>query len=94
MQITLEIPDSLARLFPADRPEAERLLLQDAAIGAYCRDAITRHELQVSLGIHTRDELDEFLKSLGVTHGDYSSRDLLDDLGALEEYRKEHPFKD
>ena len=83
MQITVDIPESLLAIATVDATHRSQQLIYDAAIGAYCRDAITRFELQQILGIETRYELDGVLKHLGVEHGAYSGQDLLDDLAVF-----------
>ena len=87
MQIVVEIPDDLAAQIAGDQRDLPRRLLEDVALGAYCRDAISRAELQHLLGFETGDELDGLLKQRGVEHGSYSGQDLMDDIGVLESIR-------
>ncbi|ADW70057.1 UPF0175 family protein [Granulicella tundricola] len=83
MQITLEIPDDFAAQISENGHDLPRRLLEDAAVGAYCRDTLSRHELQSRLGFATQYELDMFLKERGIEHGSYSGQDLLDDIATL-----------
>ena len=62
MQITFEIPDSLAaQLAPADQSPA-RTALEAMAIEAYRDHRLTGYQLGQLLGIPSRYELDGFLK--------------------------------
>lgn len=85
MQITIDVPDQLAEHLPGDSAGLARRMLEDAALGAYCRDAITSRELQAILGFETQDQVDGFLKRLGVDHGSYGKQDFVDD---LESFRR------
>jgi len=87
MQVTVDIPDELAELMASDRNELPRRMVEDAALGAYCRDAISRSDLQALLGFETGWELDGFLKQRGVEHGSYSGQDLMEDIAALDASR-------
>jgi predicted HTH domain antitoxin len=84
MTVLVEIPDEFAALVAHDKSELPRRLVEDAAIGAYCRDAISRYALQRLLGFETQNELDGFLKARGVEHGSYGGDDLMEDVAALE----------
>lgn len=61
MQITVELPDDLARqMFPAGHDPA-RIALEDLAVEAYRAHRLTEHQLASLLGM-SRYELDGFLK--------------------------------
>ncbi len=87
MEITLTIPDSLAGQLTANEEELSQHLLEDIAVEAYCRDAISRHDLQFLLRLDSRYELDGFLKQRGIEHGSYSGQNLLQDIAALDAHR-------
>jgi len=83
MQITLELPDDLARqMIPAGYDPA-RTALEDMAVEAYRARRLTEHQLATLLGMG-RYELDGFLKQRGVWL-DYSMDDLRKE---LEVHRK------
>jgi predicted HTH domain antitoxin len=74
MQITVELPDDIARqMIPAGRDPA-RAALEDMAVEAYRAHRVTEHQLATLLGLD-RYELDGFLKQRGVWL-DYSTGDL------------------
>ena len=68
MEITLTIPDELARLIGADG-DLKRRALEALALAEYQAGRLTRPELRRLLGFGTRDELDGFLKAHGVNEG-------------------------
>ncbi len=84
MPVLVSIPDEFAALVTQDQSELPRQLVEDAALGAYCRDAITRAELQHFLGFATGNQLDGYLKLRGVEHGSYSGEDFGQDIAALD----------
>ena len=63
MQVTLNIPDSLAEQLIPMGQEPSRALLEDALVQAYREERISGPQLMQALGIETRDELDGFLKA-------------------------------
>ena len=63
MQVTLDIPDSLATQIAPEGQSLSRALLEAALIQAYREDRLTGHELMVALGLETRYELDGVLKA-------------------------------
>lgn len=79
----MSIPDELASQLACDASQLPRIVLEDAALGAYCRDAITRDDLQRLLGFETGNDLDGLLKQRGIEHGSYRGEDLADDLKTL-----------
>jgi hypothetical protein len=62
MEITLHIPDELARLL-GGTGEIERRALEALALEEYKLDHLTKFELRRLLGFGTRAKLDEFLKA-------------------------------
>ena len=83
MQITVELPDDLARqMIPAGNDPA-RTALEDMAVEAYRAHRLTEHQLATLLGLG-RYELDGFLKRREVWL-EYSMDDLRQD---LEVHRK------
>jgi predicted HTH domain antitoxin len=83
MQITVELPDDLARqMIPAGNDPA-RTALEDMAVEAYRAHRLTEHQLATLLGLG-RYELDGFLKQREVWL-EYSMDDLRQE---LEVHRK------
>jgi predicted HTH domain antitoxin len=83
MQITIELPDDLAR-----RSDPAREALEAVAIEGYRSGALTAFETRRLLGFQTRGELDNFLKDRNVWEHAYSLDDLEQDrqtLASLEE---------
>jgi hypothetical protein len=62
MEITLRIPDELARLL-GSTGEIERRALEALALEEYKLSHLTKPELRRLLGFGTRAKLDEFLKA-------------------------------
>jgi hypothetical protein len=63
MNLTVEIPDDLARRLSADGGDLSRRALEALAAEEYKRDRLTKPELQRLLGIETSFQLDAFLKA-------------------------------
>src|SRR5258708_31708841 len=63
MNVTVEIPDDLARRLSAAGGDLSRRALEALATEEYKHDRITKPELQRLLGIETSFQLDEFLKA-------------------------------
>lgn len=68
MEITLTIPDELARRI-GNTGEIERRALEALALAEYQAGRLTRPELRRLLGFGTRYQLDGFLKAHGVNEG-------------------------
>jgi hypothetical protein len=62
MEITLHIPDELARLI-GTAGDIERCALEALALEEFRRGHLTKSELRRVLGLATRYELDGFLKA-------------------------------
>ncbi len=63
MNVTVHIPDDLARRLIAAGGDLSRRALEALAVEEYKHDRITKPELQRLLGIETSFQLDEFLKA-------------------------------
>ena len=68
MDITLRIPDGLARLI-GTTGDIERRALEALALAEYQAGRLTRPALRRLLGFETRFELDGFLKAHGINEG-------------------------
>ncbi len=82
MEITLTIPDALARLI-GTAADIERRALEALALDEFRQGHLSRAELRELLGFATRAELDEFLKAHDVS-GSYSPGDLERDRQELD----------
>lgn len=66
MEITVIIPDELARQIIPEGLDPSRQALEDIAVGAYRAHRLTGSQLRRLLSIPSRYELDAFLKKRGV----------------------------
>lgn len=66
MEITLIIPDELARHIIPEGLDPARQALEDMAVEAYRAHRLTGSQLRRLLSIPSRHELDAFLKKRGV----------------------------
>lgn len=84
MEITFEVPDSVADRLQASWRDLPRHALEVLAADAYRQGLLTSNEVQELLGIASRYELDGFLKQAGAfLH--YTASDLEEDVrGFLE----------
>ena len=83
MNVTVQIPDDLAKRLGASGDDLSRRALEGFALEEYKAGHITKAELRRMLGLETHYELDGFLKVHGVV-ADVSIDDLHRDLGDLE----------
>jgi len=81
MEITVTIPDEIARQMIPEGLDPARHALEDIAVEAYRARRLTALQLRRLLGIASRYELDAFLKKRGVWL-DYT----------LEDFRREGEF--
>lgn len=81
-EITVRIPDELARLVGA-AGAVERRVLEALALDEFRQGHLSRAELRRVLGFETRGRLDEFLAAHEV-FGTYTSEDLKRDRRDLE----------
>jgi hypothetical protein len=63
MNVTVQIPDDLARRLTAAGGDLSRRALEALAAEEYKHDRLTKPELQRLLGIETSFQLDEFFKA-------------------------------
>jgi hypothetical protein len=66
MDLTIEIPDELARHLAAEHGDLSRRVLEMIALEEFKSGHITKPELRRFLGFETRGGLDGFLKAHGV----------------------------
>ena len=79
MQVTLEIPDDMARWLAANGEDPARSTLEAVAIEGYRSGALTASQTRRLLGFGTRYELDGFLKAHNVWEHAYDLEDLEQD---------------
>jgi len=85
MQVTVEIPDDMARrLMPLGQDPA-RATLEAVAIEGYRSGALSALQTRLLLGFETRYELDGFLKEHNVWEHAYSLEDLEQDRQTLQQ---------
>ena len=75
MQITLELPDDVARGLEAQVKNLPRALLESFALEGYRSRKLTEEQVRKILGYGTRMQVDGFLKEQGV-YLDYTLEDL------------------
>ena len=83
MNVTLEIPDDLAKRLAAGGGDLSRRALEALAADEYKHDRLTKPELQRLLGIETSFQLDEFLKAHDVWI-EYTTKDAERERRSLE----------
>ena len=88
MQVTVEIPEDIARQLNTKWENLPRGVLESLAIEAYRAHALATPQLRRLLGFETRLELDAFLKQAGV-YLDYGLADFRDDLETIRRVRGE-----
>jgi Uncharacterised protein family (UPF0175) len=74
MEITLHIPDELARLVASEGQDPARVALEALALEGYRTERLSESDLRRMLGFETRLEVHAFLKE----HGVYLHYDLSD----------------
>jgi hypothetical protein len=79
MQITVNLPDDLARL-----PNPARAALEAFVIEGYRSGALSAYQTRQLLGFETRYELDGFLKEHGVWDHAYSLEDMAKDRAGFD----------
>jgi len=84
MELTVQIPDDLARRMSASGGDLSRRALEALAIEEFKSGHITKPELRRLLGFGTRYRLDGFLKSHNV-YEDYTMEDFEQDRDALKQ---------
>ena len=68
MNVTIQIPDELARDLAAAGGDLSRRALEAFALEEYKNGHLTRPGMRRLLGFATRDQLDGFLKAHAVVH--------------------------
>jgi len=66
MQVTVEIPDDVAKRLEAAGGDLSRRALEALIVEEFKRGQLTKRELRAILGLGSRDALDGFLKAHGV----------------------------
>ena len=84
MELTVQIPDDLARNMSASGGDLTRRALEALALEEFKSGHITKPELRRLLGFGTRYRLDGFLKAHDV-YEDYTMEDLEQELDALKQ---------
>ena len=84
MELTVQIPDDLARNMSASGGDLWRRALEALALEEFKSGHITKPELRRLLGFGTRYRLDGFLKAHDV-YEDYTMEDLEQELDALKQ---------
>jgi hypothetical protein len=88
MQVTVEIPEDIARQLNSKWANLPRGVLESLALEAYRSGTLTTAQLRRLLGFETRMQVDGFLKQAGV-YLDYSLEDLNEDLETIRRVRGE-----
>jgi hypothetical protein len=92
MQVTLEIPDEVARRLAPNGQDPVRATLEAVAIEGYRSGALTSRQTRLLLGFETRYELDGFLKAHHVWDHAYGVEDLEQDRQTWQQIEsKDHP---
>ena len=84
MELTVQIPDDLARSMSASGADLSRRALEALALEEFKSGRLTKPELRRLLGFGTRYRLDGFLKSHDV-YEDYTMEDFDRDRDALKQ---------
>ncbi len=82
MELTVQIPDDVARSMSASGGDLSRRALEALALEEFKSGHITKPELRRLLGFGTRYQLDGFLKAHDV-YEDYTMQDLEQELEGL-----------
>jgi hypothetical protein len=93
MQVTVEIPDDVARILAPQGQDPARATLEAVAIEGYRSGALTAYQIRRLLGFETRYELDGFLKAHNVWEQAYDLADLEQDRQTLQQLESEGRLK-
>jgi len=93
MQVTVEIPDDVARILAPQGQDPARATLEAVAIEGYRSGALTAYQVRRLLGFETRYELDGFLKAHNVWEHAYGLEELEQDREALQQLESEGRLK-
>jgi predicted HTH domain antitoxin len=88
MQVTLELPEDIAKGLESKWKDLTRAALESLALEAYRSGALTSAQVRRLLGFQTRYELDGFLKEHGV-YLDYDIADLERDVANSREFSRQ-----
>jgi predicted HTH domain antitoxin len=89
MQVTVEIPDDMAKRLSQAGQDPARATLEAVAIEGYRSGALSAYQTRRLLGFETRYELDGFLKAHNVWEHAYSLEDLEQDRQTLQQLESE-----
>ncbi|MCI0563689.1 MAG: UPF0175 family protein [Nitrososphaera sp.] len=84
MNISISIPEDLARQIETQWKDLPRRTLEALAVEAYRAGMITEAEVQRMLNLSSRWEVEEFLKRWGA-YMDYTEMDLQQDIDTIRE---------
>ena len=93
MQVTVEIPDEIARILAAHGHDPARATLEAVAIEGYRTGTLTGFQVRRLLGFETQYELDGFLKAHNVWEHAYGLADLDQDRQTLQQLESEGRLK-
>jgi hypothetical protein len=93
MQVTVEIPDDVARILAPQGQDPARATLEAVAVEGYRSGALTAYQVRRLLGFETRYELDGFLKAHNVWEQAYDLADLQQDRQTLQQLESEGRLK-
>jgi predicted HTH domain antitoxin len=93
MQVTVEIPDDMARRLALLGPDPARTALEALAIEGYRSGALSALQTRRLLGFETRYELDGFLKAHNVWEHSYGLEDLEKDRETIKQLEAEDRLK-
>jgi hypothetical protein len=88
MQVTVEIPEDIARQLNTKWENLPRGVLESLALEAHRAGALTTAQLRRLLGFETPMEVDAFLKNAGI-YLDYDLKDFQEDLETIRRVRGE-----
>jgi predicted HTH domain antitoxin len=88
MEVTVEIPEDIARQPHTKWDNLPRGVLESLALEAYRSDTLTTMQLRRLLGFQTPMEVDAFLKQAGI-YLDYDLSDLRADIETVRRVRGE-----
>ncbi len=86
MEITINIPDELARQVRSEGRDPARVALEALAVEGYRTEMLSESEVRQMLGFETRMEVHGFLKEHGV-YLHYDIADLKQDLATAQRLR-------
>ncbi|NER37421.1 MAG: UPF0175 family protein [Oscillatoria sp. SIO1A7] len=92
MEITISLPDTIARCLEAKWGDLERRSLEALVLEAYREGSISAGKVRELLGMNTRLETDAFLKAKGI-HLAYDEADFEADRQTHEQLQREGKLK-